>query len=257
VEMGNGFLVSAYVPTSAAQVLECTDANANPTLRAIRMVGGYGLTSYAAPEGAGVLYRRAVDGLPAVWHVKVGNGAVFYCGVPPGFLTASAQTDRWMRDLVRRACAGAGMSYEPSTAFVARKGPYVAVRSLGEATELAGRYIDLLSPDLTVSDDPQIPAGQAAFLKDVGGVSASGVMALSGRLEALLEGSSVTAFAARGPEGTVGVARLATGQRTVAGVKAWDSWGRPTPVTARAASGTVLVRYANGADGVAVKVVWK
>jgi hypothetical protein len=255
--MGNGFLVSAYVPTSAAPVLECTDRTADPTLRAIKMVGGYALTSYAAPEGAVVLYRRATDGLPAAWHAKVGNGVVFFCGTPPGFLTATAQADRWMRDLVRRGCAAAGIPCEPATAFIARKGPYVAVRALRKATDLAGRYVDLLDPNLPVTDDPQIPAGKAAFLKDVGGVNVPGLMALSGRPDAVSEGVSATSFVTRGPEGTIGVARLASGLRTVAGVKAWDSWGRPTAVTARASNGTVLLRYTNSAEGVAMKVVWK
>ncbi len=257
VEMGNGFLASAYTPTNTPSVLESTDGSSHPTLRRLRTLGAYSLTVYEPPPGATVLYRRASDGAPAVWMVKVGNGALFYCGMPPGYLTATAQTDRWMRDLVRRACAEAGLAFEPARAFVGSRGPYVAVRALTGSETLAGRYVDLLSPDLRVLEDPEIQAGQAAFLKDIGPTSAPGLTAVSGRVDSVVEGTNVTAFVVRAPEGTAGVARLVQGSKALVAAKAWDMWGRPIPVSVASQAGSVLVRYPNRADGVAVKVVWK
>lgn len=149
------------------------------------------------------------------------------------------------------------MAFEPAKSFIGIHGPYVAVRPLTASETVSGRYVDLLSPELQVVQDPEIPAGQPALLKDVGGVAAPGLMAASGRVEALLEGSTVTAFVVRAPEGPTGAARLAQGSRTFVSAKAWDLWGRPVPVSARQQSGSVLLRYENRADGVAVKAVWR
>lgn len=256
-DMGNGFLVSAYGPQDGPDALVGEAEMASPLLGRLRLLPGYGLTVCEPPSDARVLYRRASDGAPALWMARVGEGAVFYCGMPPGYLTATPLTDRWIRDIVSRACAQAGMELQTARSFRATRGPYQAVRTLAGVEKLSGAFVDLLSTDLSVVRDPEIPAGQVAFLKSLSARPEPSLVAASGRVETLSEDPLATAWVARAPEGTQGAARLTRGRRTFVGVKAWDMWGAPVAASARVDGETVLVRYPNRAGGVAVKVVWK
>jgi hypothetical protein len=268
LDMGNGFLVGAYPAPASSRVIERVSAppdasglpawTDDPVLRRLRILDGYGITAYALPEGAKPLYRRADDGLPVVWHARAGNGSVLYAGVAPAFLTATAQTDRWVREMGRHMLAATGEAYRTTDAFVARRGPYVAARALARDADLDGTFVDLLSPTLTVVENPSVPAGSAAFFQQVNlGGRSPGILAVSGRLSARMETQAVTSFVARAPAATVGVARLASGGKTIAGVKAVTARGEPVAVSARPDAGGVVLRYENSPEGVAVRVAWK
>jgi len=257
VDVGNGFVVSAYPPDAPQNVLQSADSETHPVLQRLRIPPMYRFTAFEPPPDAKVLYRETSQDLPVVFQHKVDKGTLVYCGMPPGWLTATAQTDRWMRDIVRRACAEAGIPYQEAPAFVGTRGPLVAVRALTKPEQLSGRYVDLLSPDLPVVTDPTVEPGMAGLFRDTANVGPGGLMAVSGRLDAVSQSAAATAFVVRAPDGTQGAARLlAAGQGSPA-VRAWDFYGRDVPVTVQAASGTFLLRYANRADGVLVKVSWK
>jgi hypothetical protein len=72
-----------------------------------------------------------------------------------------------------------------------------------------------------------------------------------------METQAVTSFVARAPAATVGIARLASGGKTIAGVKAVTARGEPVAVSARPDAGGVVLRYENSPEGVAVRVAWK
>lgn len=256
VDMGNGFLVKAYSPAEPPSVLESADPQVHATLRRLQVPKAYRWTVYEPPDGATVLYRDA-EGRAVVWYARVGTGTFLYCGLPPGYLTAHAQADRLMRDLVRRACAEVGAPFETASAFVGTRGPYTAVRALTATEQLSGRYVDLLSADLSVVTDPQIEAGRGVFLREVGSVTAGGILAVSGRLESAASGARATTFVVRAPEGTQGAARLKVAGAGAASVRAWDLWGRPVTVSTRRDGDTLLLRYGNRAEGVFVNVQWK
>ncbi|NLH97990.1 MAG: hypothetical protein GX446_00700 [Chthonomonadales bacterium] len=267
LDIGNGFLVSAYPAPPANRLLEAVASGpgALPAytpdrmLQRIRVLDGYTLTAYAPPADAQVLYRRAGDGVPIVWHAKVGNGSLIYAGVAPAFFTATSQTDRWIRELTRRAFETNGDTLTFATGFVSRRGPYVAARALAGDISLDGSYVDLLAANLPVVESPQVSAGQAAFLRSAGGSGGStpSVLAVSGRTTARMETATATAFVVQAPASTVGAARLAAGRRTFVGAKACTLRGEAVAVSARQERGTVLLRYDNNPEGVAVRVSWK
>ncbi len=266
VDMGNGFLVSAYAASPTNRVIEAVQQTPgalpgwtpDPVLRRLRILDGYGVTVYDAPTAAQTLYRRTSDGQPVVWHVKVGAGSVMYVGVAPGFVTATAQTDRWIRELARKAYEATGETLTTSTGFVARRGPYVAARALARDVSLDGTYVDLLSPGLSVIENPQVPSGTAALYRQVSlSGSAPALLAVSGRISARLETANVTAFVASGPSATSGVARLSAGRRAFAGAKAVTLRGEKVAVSSRIEKDTVVLRYANDPEGVVVRVGWK
>ncbi len=266
VDMGNGFLVSAYAASPANRVIEAVPQQPgtlpawtpDPVLRRLRVLEGYPMTAYEAPAGAQTLYGRTDTGEPVVWHAKVGSGSVMFVGIAPAFVTATAQTDRWIRELARKAYETTGESLTTAAGFVARRGPYVAARALAGDITLDGTYVDMLSPGLNVVEAPEVPAGQAAFYRQVtvGGTTPA-LLAASGRITAKLETAGTTAFVAHAPSGTTGVARLAAGRRAAAGAKAVTLRGEAVPVSLRNERDTVVLRYANDPDGVVVRVGWK
>ena len=257
VDMGNGFVVSAGPAATAQSELVAAIPDPDPRLARVRLQQRYTLTNYSLPPGATTLYQLAPD-TPLVWEARVGSGSVTYVGVAPGFVTATDQADRWLRWLVRRALLTAGSAYRESTAFVAHRGPYVAVRTLAREQTLDGRYVDLLDANLPVVEDPTVPAhGQALYLKAGSTRGAPRVLAVSGRLRARLEQPGSTGFFVQAPSGTLGAARLSTGGRTVASATGCTAWGRPVAVQTVASGSTVLARYPNDVDGVAIRIRWK
>lgn len=256
VEMGNGFLVRAYTPAGTIPALTALDPDTNPTLKTVRMRQEYGITAYAPPPNARILYRHTTDQRPVIWLARAGKGAVLFTGIAPGFFGVNAQADRLYRDLVRRACAAADIPYEPSTAFTSQRGPYLAIKALTAHEEPGGVYIDLLSPDLAVRREPTIEVGESAFLKAFTPGGGPRLLAASGRVEAQSETGTTTAFTVRAPDGTRGAARLWSGTRRLKGARAWDMWGRSVPVTIVSQDDTALLRYQNRADGIVLKAEW-
>jgi hypothetical protein len=224
----------------------------------LRIPPTYTTTHYSLPPGANALYAVAGDPSPLVWETKAGDGNVLFAGIAPGYLTSTAQTSRWMRALTKRAFENAGGKYQEQSYFLSRRGPYAAVRTLGKEFTLDGTWVNLLSPTLAVVEDPEIPARASGFFMaagpDRGGPR---MMAASGRLRAKYETGAATGFLVQAPAKTEGVARLWAGKRRAAGAKAYNVWGEPVNVSLYPDGDTLLVRYNNDPDGVAVKVTWQ
>lgn len=263
LDMGNGFLVKARPSPPPGPLLEAVDRVSEPLGRRVaqlRVPRAYPLTLYAPPPGATSLYRIKDDAqyrTPPVWEAPVGQGTVTFVGVAPGYLSATAQSAAWLRALAGRAYEKAGGLYREQPYFLARRGPYTAIRTLARKQMVPGRFVNLLDANLPVVEDPEVPAHGLAFLMEVGpSKGAPRVVAVSGRLRARSEQPRATSFLAQGPARTDGAARLWKGGRQVKGVKAFTVFGAPLAASVRVEGDTLLVRYPNDPDGVVVRVVW-
>jgi hypothetical protein len=256
--MGNGFLVKARPSPPRGPLLETVDKKFGPRLAQLRIPRAYPITLYAPPAVATPLYQIRGEAAPAVWEAPVGKGAALYVGVAPGYLSATAQSALWLRALTERAYQKAGGLYREQPYFLVRRGPYTALRTLGKAQMVPGRFVDLLSSTLSVVEDPTIPAHGWAFLMTLSPAKgAPRVVATSGRLRARSEQPRVTSFLTQAPAKTSGAARLWAGKRTFQNIKAFTVYGVPVPVSLRIEGDTLLARYPNDPDGVIVKVAWK
>lgn len=257
LDMGSGFVVKAAPIAAREPVMRTTEDSFEKTVRSLRLRPGYPVTLYQAPPGAKALYSVA-DGAPAVWEARVGQGNLTFIGIAPGYLTASAQTSRWMREVVKRAFNQAGGEYAESSSFIIRRGPYVGLRALGREAQLDGRYVNLLDPELSIVEDPTVSPRNVGLYFTVGRPPRSPrLLALSGRLRSKAEQRGVTAFTAQAPANTTGAARVWTGRRKLAGVKAFDLWGESVPVRVTPEEQSILVTYPNNPQGVIVRIGWK
>jgi len=217
----------------------------------------YPVTVYAPPSGAKPLYCIKGTAEPVVWSAPVGRGTVLFVGVSPGFLKTSEAGSAWVRALAKYALEKAGASYRERPYFHMRRGPYTAIRTLGQPYTAAGRYIDLLSPTLALLENPVIPPQECAFLIDAGPSAGTPLPpCASGRLRAYHLTPDVTSFLVQAPAKTDGAARVWAGQRRAKQVAAANVLGAPVPIKFETAGDTVLLRYANDADGVVVRIEW-
>jgi hypothetical protein len=224
-----------------------------------RAARSYAITQYALPPTGIPLYYLQGEASPAVWEAPVGAGTAIYVGVAPGFLAATPQGSQWVRFLARYALEKAGGAYREQAYFLARRGPYTAVKALTEAYTLRGRFVDLFSPTLSLVQDPLVPPGECAFLHDAHSrtVDEPGILTAAGRLRACHEQPEVTSFIVQAPAGTNGAARLWTGDRTLKSLAARTVYGEQVEITYVVEEDTVLLQYPNDADGLVVKVVWE
>jgi hypothetical protein len=83
------------------------------------------------------------------------------------------------------------------------------------------------------------------------------ILAISGRTRAYSETVDATVFLSQSPSGTEGVARIWAGNRKVKSVTAQNVVGEVLSASYSMEEQTILVRYANDADGTAVRVNWE
>jgi len=222
------------------------------------IVHRYPVTLYAPPAGAAPLYRIAGEVLPAAWEAAAGKGEVIFVGVAPGYLKSSKPGPAWVRALTRYALEKAGETYREQPYYLVHRGPYTAIRTLDKPYTAAGGFVDLLSPTLAVLENPVIPPQECAFLAGAGQVQKSPpAPVVSGRLRAFYERAHRTSFLVQAPAQTEGVARVWAGRRRPRDVKAFTVLGASVPVTTQVEGETVLLRYANDADGVVVRMEWE
>jgi hypothetical protein len=202
-----------------------------------------------------VLYTLRAGGAP-VWMKQVGRGVILNVGVAPGFFSASERSAGLLRELTRLAYQRAGGTYKEPNALGIRRGQYVVVRTSAAPEQVTGRTIDLFASNLTVAEDRVVPPHSVALLYDIGAANEPPHIGfINGRVQARLETPHATAFFVRGVQ--EGLARLHRGQSRLTGVRGVDRSGQPVPVQAIEDGGTVLLRYPNSPDGVAIRVGWQ
>lgn len=258
VDMGNGFLVKAGAARTQTMILTASDETFGRAYTRLRIPPAYPFTFYPLPPRAKPLYTLAGGQEPVVWEGFAGNGRLIYAGVAPGYLSANTIGEHWMRAMVKYAFDTTEEEMKESTQFLVRRGPYVGIRTFGEASDLEGLYIDLLKPNLPLLRNPSIPANDMAFLQQVRtSETIPSILAVSGRLRVKSERAESTAFMAQGPDQTKGAARIYAGKRKALGVKAYSRFGLPLDATLKEEGNTLLIEYPNDPEGVVVRVGWQ
>lgn len=192
------------------------------------------------------------------WEAQVGKGTVIYAGVVSGVLLNSPEGANWICNLTKYAFCKIGESYREQPYFLMQRGPYTAVWVFDKEYTVSGRFINLLSPSLSIVNDMVVPAHTGVFLKKFDyDDDIPRILAVSGRMQAKYEGENVTCFIVRAPSGTNGSARLGTGKREVSCLYAFDSCGKQLPVSCKVEEGNILLSYSNCAEGIMVRVEWK
>jgi hypothetical protein len=238
-------------------VLETATPTFQGALQRLRVPRVYPITLYAPPTGATTPYQIPGESLPPVWETAVGKGTVIFVGVAAGYFSATEESALWLRALTRRGYEKSGGRYREQPYFQVRRGPYVGLRTLNKDYSGTGRFVDLLSPTLAVVDNPKVTARSSAFWRQLGPAQDSPrVVAVSGRLRARHEQSLATAFWVQAPARTEGAARIWAGNKTVGEAKAFTIMGAPVPLTYRDDGDTVLLQYANEADGIVGRIQW-
>jgi hypothetical protein len=224
-------------------------------LQRIRLPGKYAVSVVPPPMGAVVLAE--VDGSPVAWRLAVGRGAVLYLGVDPAAWSATANASHWIRTFIQYAAESCGRSWAEKGAWIAKRGAYTIVRSLTEDVNLPGSWVDLLSPQLSLAEEPVVAPGRTGIYLNIGKPNGQPrMLAASGRVTARYESAVTTAFVVRAPASTEAVARIWAGRRKHKGVKAVAMDGSPVDVSAVQEGETLLVRWMHRPEGVAVKVGW-
>lgn len=217
----------------------------------------YPLTLYPPPSGARPLYRLKTSDQTIAWSARVGQGTVIFVGIAPGFLKNFDAGAALLSSLVRQSLAARDEQFEEPGRLVLRRGPYTAVRTFDTTLQLKGRYVDIFTPNLEVLVDPTIPAQTNMLLVDASATGREEPRAVSGRLVSWYASADTTALVVRAPSSTQGVARLVTDGRSLQSVKAWTTEGKPVKVESRVEANSLLLTYANEADGVVLRVDWE
>jgi hypothetical protein len=225
------------------------------------LVNGESNTNHQSPttehQLPTLLYTLRAGGAP-VWMQQVGKGYLLNVGVAPGFFSSSERSAGLLRALVRLAYGRAGGTYRERGGIRVRRGRYIVLNTGRTMEQVEGRTIDLFSSTLAVAENRIIAPHTAALLYDIGEADAlPHIGFVSGRLQARLETARTTAFFVRGAQALPGLARLHRGSSRLVGVRAIDRLGQPVPIQAVEDGGTVLLRYQNSPDGVAIRVGWQ
>jgi hypothetical protein len=216
------------------------------------------VTLFEPPANAEPLFQLVGASTPAVWEAKVGKGMAIFAGTNPRFMAIAPHGANWLRALVGYGYEKTGESYHERSYLRIKRGPYSAISALDQAYTAQGRYVDLFSPTLAVLENPVIPAHECAFLMDAQVDDESPhILAISGRTRAYSETVDATVFLSQSPSGTEGVARIWAGNRKVKSVTAQNVVGEVLSASYSMEEQTILVRYANDADGTAVRVNWE
>lgn len=167
-----------------------------------------GLVTYRSPtehllEQLG-LPRELADGEHAC-----GAGRVIIARRHPAYYTRSAETAGEYRDLVEHAVELAGGQLHQRNFLELRRGPYVIAAVMdesvgGEPLALAGQFVDLLDPQLAVSNAVTVQPNQQAFLLDLDRTSSQRplLLAAAGRVEEWSVDGRKLQYSITAPEGT-------------------------------------------------------
>jgi hypothetical protein len=210
------------------------------------------------PSGAAPVATVNGDSAPTVWKQTIGRGQLVYCGIGSEAFSATAQTGKWIRTLVRWTCEQLGFEYKESKSYIQKRGPYIVAKALGSDLSLDGPLVDLFDPNLPLIEEPEVAAGSARVFfapKSLKGLP--NLLVAAGRINARYEVNQTTAFIVSAPQGEAGVARVWAGKHKLAGVKACDFYGNPVSITSRVDGETIRLNYSNDPHGVTVLLSWR
>lgn len=138
----------------------------------------------------------------------------------------------------------AGISCEHRDGFAMRRGDYMIARALNKELPMAGHFVDVFSPDLSVCEDPAVAAGTCGLFKQFDPASEPSVIHSTCRLMEQSFEEGVLRFTICGPLETDFTARVSLGDYTCE--EACDS--------IRKENGTLKLTGANSPGGVTVEL---
>lgn len=200
---------------------------------------------------------QGAAGAPIAFAVSVGSGEVIGIGAPPALFGASAENGRRLRQLLTAICRKKHLPLEGDGVLRLQRGPYEVVFPISREVRLRGRYVDVLSPELTLLTDPKFPVGTPHLLRSVESALHSkrpGLLFASHKLSNLRERPDGLELTLEGPE------------RIPAACRLWPGTNNPTKVECRRLrdgfvltaeirrdpDGTIYVRVPNQEGGVRV-----
>ena len=104
--------------------------------------------------------------------VRVGKGGVSWLRRNPVEFTASAEDENTLVEAVKAAAKSSGSKWRETNHLLLRRGPYVIAAGLEESVEgdplvLSGRFVNLLDPELQVTNRVSVARGARYFLLDL------------------------------------------------------------------------------------------
>jgi len=154
---------------------------------------------------------------------RVGSGALIYMRAAPRELARSREGAERLRKAASEGLklyggdggVAASEAWEPSNAFVLRRGPYVISAVMNESSHdrpltLSGLYVNLFEAELPIVREITVRPGEQSLLYDLEAADArgDGIVAASSRIEQYEERDGCISFVARGPTGMQAVCRL-------------------------------------------------
>ncbi|MHB8969401.1 MAG: hypothetical protein ACYC3X_20080 [Pirellulaceae bacterium] len=168
-----------------------------------------GLANYASPS-AHLFETLGLERQPAAGEYTCGTGHVIVERAHPAVFARSAENAERLRTLVRRGAEVAQGTCVTRNYVKLRRGPYVIAAVFDESLSdeplrLAGRFVDLLDPQLTVRAEVSVPPGQQAWLLDLDRVRGTRplLLAAAGRVETWQAEGAHLAYTISSPEGVL------------------------------------------------------
>jgi len=183
---------------------------------------------------------------------RVGVGMLIHVGVSPSYFASSVGGGLKLRDIIRYACARAGINYKEQPRLGIRRGNYVAMRTFGASKTLKGSYVNILDPKLAVIADPVIAADKCALYRDVTKdlTGSPKLLFSSSKVRGKVESAQSTKLTLSGPLKTKGVARIYTGGKSVDSIE-------PADVKVEQSGDTLLLTYDNKPESVSITITYK
>lgn len=192
----------------------------------------------------------------------IGQGALVYLNLHPERLAESAAAADRLRSAVKEVIAVLNdpeLQWKENNHFLLRRGPYLIASVMDESLsdkplELAGSFVDLLEPELTVKHSVTVRPGRQAFVYElnyVAGAPGTGstlkagseVIAASSRIEGFAADDRSVSFEVRGPSGVRAAARVRCAFRPARVNWTADGKDENLPFVWDEESRTVLIRY--------------
>lgn len=198
-------------------------------------------------------------GVSAEGAHAVGKGHVIYAATSPALLTLDrAGADRTVA-LAKQACSLAGVQWRETNYLLLRRGPYIIGAGLDEtetpcAKTIAGQFVDLFSPDLSVKTSIDIQPGSRFLFLDLNKLDRTKpkVLASASKVLDVTVTKRGISFHSEGPDSTMCVTRIALPSEPTAvrvdGKQITSTWDAGTK--------TALVSYGNSSGGRRVEVGW-
>jgi hypothetical protein len=115
---------------------------------------------------------------------RIGKGTLIYEKTSPAALTYKPDGADQIRDLVRKACKDANLSYKETGYIILQRGPYIVASGLDESLQQAphkitGHFIDLFDAKLPVLKSVSLIPGSRYLLMDINqkGIKAPSILA--------------------------------------------------------------------------------